>query len=330
MKEKKNKQLLISSMEGEVSTDMVIQYIRYINEKQNIIRYNSENRIDGLTINLTNKNTVINVNTRYSGPFCMEERSMWYRRGAFTFSTDWSSLAYSTLKEYILDEEDQVKSFLHLYSSKLGSYLNEFIDNNKLHNLFIAQKIGLKIPNTLITNTKEDLLKFYGECNGKVINKPINHGHLSLIDSESNVKYISPGTYVLEKEQIDALSDSFGLSLFQNLIEKEIEIRVFQLKDKLYPMAIFSQNDEQTKIDFRNYNNIKPNRNTPFKLPIGIEKKILKLVQTLSFNTSSLDMILDTNGNYIFLEINPTGQFGWVSKNCNYYLEKKIAESCLS
>ena len=28
---------------------------------------------------------------------------------------------------------------------------------------------------------------------------------------------------------------------------------------------------------------------------------------------------------FVFLEVNPVGQFGWVSKNCNYYLEKKIA-----
>jgi hypothetical protein len=28
----------------------------------------------------------------------------------------------------------------------------------------------------------------------------------------------------------------------------------------------------------------------------------------------------------VFLEVNPTGQYGMVSDPCNYYLDKKIAE----
>jgi hypothetical protein len=36
-------------------------------------------------------------------------------------------------------------------------------------------------------------------------------------------------------------------------------------------------------------------------------------------------MIVTPEGEYVFLEVNPTGQFGWVSDNCNYYLEEKIA-----
>jgi hypothetical protein len=31
-------------------------------------------------------------------------------------------------------------------------------------------------------------------------------------------------------------------------------------------------------------------------------------------------------GEYVFLEVNPIGQFGMVSAPCNYNLEKKIAQ----
>ena len=41
-------------------------------------------------------------------------------------------------------------------------------------------------------------------------------------------------------------------------------------------MAIFSQLDEKTKYDFRNYNHGKPNRNIPYKLPEDIKEKVLK------------------------------------------------------
>ncbi len=330
MKRKRNNiGLLVSSIEEEAATNMVIEYIKHLAPSINFTRYNSENRIQHLSINLTSTNSKIKVDTQYSNSFSMEDSSMWYRRGDFLFSTDWNSLSYSKLQEYITAEEEQVTQFLHLYSTKLSGYMNEFVYNNKLNNLFIAQKVGLAIPNTLVTTKKEDLLAFYTKHNEQIINKPIHHGHLSLIDKEDNVKYSSRGTYILKKEEIDNLEDSFGLSLFQGLVEKETELRVFQLEDKLYTMAIFSQNDEQTKVDFRNYNHETPNRNVPFQLPMKIEKKILKLTKTLGFDTCSMDIILDKNGNYVFLEINPNGQFGWVSKHCNYYLEEKIAESCL-
>lgn len=324
-----NRNLLISSMEDENATDMVVEYVRYLDNILGIARYNLENRIDDLSIKLSSSNCEINAIPRHTNPFTIAEKSLWYRRGNFVLSQHWNDLSYPKLKEYITDEEEQVNHFLHLYATKLSGYMNEFVYNNKLNNLFIAQKVGLAIPNTLVTTKKEDLLAFYTKHNEQIINKPIHHGHLSLIDKEDNVKYSSRGTYILEKEKIDNLEDSFGLSLFQGLVEKETELRVFQLEDKLYTMAIFSQNDEQTKVDFRNYNHETPNRNVPFQLPMKIEKKILKLTKTLGFDTCSMDIILDKNGNYVFLEINPNGQFGWVSKHCNYYLEEKIAESCL-
>lgn len=46
-------------------------------------------------------------------------------------------------------------------------------------------------------------------------------------------------------------------------------------------MAIFSQNDDQTKVDFRNYNINKPNRNVPFMLPNELESKIKLLMNDI-------------------------------------------------
>jgi glutathione synthase/RimK-type ligase-like ATP-grasp enzyme len=46
----------------------------------------------------------------------------------------------------------------------------------------------------------------------------------------------------------------------------------------------------------------------------------------LNLLTGSLDILKDKNGKYYFLEVNPIGQFGMVSKPCNYYIEEQIAE----
>ena len=91
-------------------------------------------------------------------------------------------------------------------------------------------------------------------------------------------------------------------------------------------MAIFSSKNQKTKTDFRNYDLVNPNRYIPYVLPKNITQKLANLMNDLNLSTGSIDMIRDSSGRYIFLEVNPIGQFGMVSKPCNYNLEKLVAQ----
>jgi glutathione synthase/RimK-type ligase-like ATP-grasp enzyme len=95
-------------------------------------------------------------------------------------------------------------------------------------------------------------------------------------------------------------------------------------------MAIFSQDDPQTKVDFRKYNTRKPNRVCPYKLPNELGSKINSFMNRSGLETGSLDFVYTSDNKYIFLEVNPVGQFGMVSGPCNYYLEKKIANHLIN
>jgi glutathione synthase/RimK-type ligase-like ATP-grasp enzyme len=46
----------------------------------------------------------------------------------------------------------------------------------------------------------------------------------------------------------------------------------------------------------------------------------------LCLDTGSIDIVRTTDGRYVFLEVNPVGQFGMVSVPCNYNLELKVAK----
>ncbi|MNQ59911.1 hypothetical protein D3C85_741740 [compost metagenome] len=95
---------------------------------------------------------------------------------------------------------------------------------------------------------------------------------------------------------------------------------------KCYSMAIFSQNNEKTKLDFRNYDKENPNRLVPYKLPEIVENRICDFMDAIGLNTGSLDIIKSViNGEYYFLEVNPFGQFGMTSAPCNYNLHKEVA-----
>ena len=48
------------------------------------------------------------------------------------------------------------------------------------------------------------------------------------------------------------------------------------------------------------------------------------LFEKINLNTGSADLILDKNGNYIFLEINPNGQWAWIEKQTGYEISNEI------
>jgi len=198
---------------------------------------------------------------------------------------------------------------------------------NKIDVLQKARDAGLMTPDTIITTEKEDLILFR-EKQGRVITKSLGDGAFFFdndLKAKTTIAYTLK-TIEITDEIIDKCPDHFFPSLFQSLVEKEYEIRSFFLNGQLYSMAIFSQLDSRTRIDFRNYNTEKPIRYVPYRLPDDITEKIYDLMLVMKMTTGSIDIIKSKNGDYLFLEINPVGQFGMVSTPCNYYLEKEVAK----
>ncbi len=157
-----------------------------------------------------------------------------------------------------------------------------------------------------------------------MVTKAISDG-LYLFDHKEKELGIFSYTESLDRNETERLPENISPSLLQERIPKKYELRIFYMAGRCFSMAIFSQNDEHTKVDFRKYRDEKPNRFVPYLLPDEIDRKIKLLFERLSLNTGSVDMIVDLDENYYFLEINPAGQFGMVSLPCNYFLEKQIA-----
>ena len=117
----------------------------------------------------------------------------------------------------------------------------------------------------------------------------------------------------------------FFPTLVQEYVKKQYELRIFYLENRLWATALFTQNDAKTRINQKNYNQNKATRAIPFKLPKIIENKLFLFFKKLNTNTGSVDMIVTPQQEYVFVEVNLNGQFGYYSDVCNYYVEKNIA-----
>lgn len=305
--------VLIISESFDKSTNNVMEWLYFNNKK--VIRKNVDCEFTKFNIQLNDGGFLKSNLNDYFG-------SIWNRRGYIPILP--IQLKGSQWIDYLKKEQLPVLFAIErsTNSKYLGSYEKE-LSNNKILNLKEASLLNIKIPKTIITNNKYDLLQFI-EKDKQYITKSLNQ--VPSLETKEMI-FEGNGTSILN---FDEITDIFAPSLIQEYVEKEFEIRVFFILETFFSMAIFSQNDTKTKIDYRNYNNEQPNRNVPFILPDHILKKLKKFTKKIECDTGSIDLIFTPKGEYVFLEINPMGQYDWLSIDCNYYIDKHIAEILIS
>ncbi|MFZ4931080.1 grasp-with-spasm system ATP-grasp peptide maturase [Chryseobacterium sp. Mn2064] len=298
--------ILIISNNNERTTLKVIQWL--LDMKKDFIRIHEDEVFE-----IKTENKQVFLKSDRSSFFLDDITSVWYRRGRLKIKRlkyDNASVnAHMNEVQHWL--EDYVRKTLE---SKKHINKESNSDINKLLVLEQAKKAGLEVPEYFLADNTEQVSLH------KTIIKTIG-GNPILDDIDTDLNGIMYTTTIHHKEKTD-----FFITFFQEQIDKEFEIRTFYLNGKCYSMAIFSQNDKQTKTDFRKYNFKKPNRNIPYILPSHIEEKIDVLMRTLDLNCGSLDFIKCKEGKFFFLEVNTIGQFLGLSNICNYSLDKEIAE----
>lgn len=252
---------------------------------------------------------------------------VWYRRWFDSFPhshfvIDNNMLSFELKANLIFERKKLRQTFFNsLKSVRWLSYPDDHFSKTTV--LSEAAKVGLRIPDTYILNSKGDLEKL------------LSRGHrlITKCIGESPIFYSKDFAYLLYtaefiKDYVD-IPDRFHPTLFQERIEKDYELRIFYLNGAFYSMAIFSQTNPQTVDDFRQYDDLIPNRRVPYRLPLDIQERLLALMKAMNLETGSIDMIKSKDGIYFFLEVNPVGQFGMTSRPCNFNIEKRIAEYLL-
>jgi ATP-GRASP peptide maturase of grasp-with-spasm system len=315
----KKKVILILSSNSDQSTSDVIEYLLSMNE--NIIRLNYEDGIEIKTTSLNKNVSDVVFISKKKEIKISSIKSFWYRKGELLSNNKELDCFSGNINWYL--NEEQKATFVYLTylldkKSKIN-YINDG-DINKLIQLDVALKCKLNIPDTLLTKNRKSCQDFIEKHNNvitKSIQAPFGHS--------DNKKSYSLMTNIFALSDLEKSPKTFFITKFQKQIKKIFELRIFYLAGSFYSMAIFSQNDDKTTVDFRNYNYERPNRRVPYSLPINIEAKLKKLMKLLNLNSGSIDMIVDVNHEFYFLEVNPVGQFGMVSYPCNYNLEEKIA-----
>jgi ATP-GRASP peptide maturase of grasp-with-spasm system len=318
--------LILSQSKAEFSTELVMDWLSA--NRADFFLLTGDELLDTVPMHFMLDNEVKQLSIQ--GPekkFDDKEiTAVWFRRKVsgdyvkFYENMDCSWHAKHTVINYLIKEYGLFYSTLSLVLDKVP-WLNtpETSAPNKLYALITAKECGLEIPSTLVTNFPDNN---GGSFTGKHITKSLTD-YITIKEK--------PGTYydmlssLVDAEKVRQEQMLVFPSLIQEYMEKRFEIRTFYLNGTCKSIAIFSQLDEQTKVDFRNYNYKNPNRYVPYRLPLAIEKKLRKFMKRMRLESGSIDLIRTKDNRFVFLEVNPVGQFDWVSFNGNYGIEKDIA-----
>lgn len=313
----------IYSSSSDVSTNDVIDWVYFLSPYPKIKRFNDFYIPQKFSIHISKENP--------------NQEKAWYRRG-FIFSPDVPMNNDPDLdkiyKAYLSENKFIYEAFLDSAFNQINT-INAAKDNNtnKIINLRRALEIGIDVPESFVSNDLTEISNFLCD-NRQYIIKDVSldpiHIQRGDIHFAIGVQPTMLSGLTIKKKLQNCQSSSLGFLFIQEYINKKIELRVFYFRGKIYCMAIFSQNNEKTQIDYRNSDKENPNRCIPFKLPEYIEAKLILFMNEIKVNCGSIDMIYTPDKRYVFLEVNPIGQFQWLARNCNYDIEREIAKFLLS
>lgn len=194
--------------------------------------------------------------------------------------------------------------------------------NDKGVQLRLAKKLGFIVPDTIITNSPQMAREFcnkHDEIIFKLINKP-------MIDYPDKAIWISAN--LLKQEDIDALDSIRECpGIFQKRIPKKFDLRITIVGNDVFPVEIHSQIDDRTSVDFRRTWEVNvPLPHIPHELPDNMRKKCLHFARSLGLVYCAIDMVVTPRGEYVFLEVNPSGQWGWIEEAANLPITEAFAK----
>lgn len=190
--------------------------------------------------------------------------------------------------------------------------VNTYRAENKLYQLKCAQDLGLLIPKTFVGNT----LPLNILPDKKYIVKSLDTA-LFYDDLQEYFTY----SLVVDGHELNDSNIKDAPIILQEFIEDKKDIRVTVIGNMLFPVSI-TKNGEKIYGDWRKNKKDTLQYNLE-SLPDDVSNKIFRLMNKLGLSFGGVDLVI-SNEKYYFIEVNPTGEWGWLSPYSAIPLEKAI------
>jgi P4 family phage/plasmid primase-like protien len=125
--------------------------------------------------------------------------------------------------------------------------------SRKLEQLSVAAHLGIKVPDTLVTQEPEKLKAFYKKNQGRLIAKPLSTGYVERRKSEADSLIYTSRLNETDLENLDELS--VCPTLFQQFVEKDYDVRITVVDSAMVAVKLEAKESDGTqRCDIRRNN----------------------------------------------------------------------------
>lgn len=176
--------------------------------------------------------------------------------------------------------------------------------------MWLAQKVGFLIPQTLISNDADSIISHFKNYN-RLIYKQVGWAMFPNGDVIFTNE-VSKNDIELNHEKI-----SVAPGTFQELLDKEYELRITVVGDVIHSVKINSQQSEITSVDWRH--DQLSYMYEPYSIDTTLKKMLFEFNSLAGLSYGAYDIVKTKSGHYIFLECNPSGQWLWIEEKVKSY-----------
>lgn len=304
------RQLLIVTSKDDPHSDHVIARLNQIGRDESVVRLNTEDFAANCVYWISEKGFEFRL--RDSGKVFTHEtvKSVWYRRPEKIRPVDHQD---EGVRDFCRMQHDAALRGLYFISHVYARWVNPLPSlhraRNKLQQLDCAARLGILTPRTVVTNDASVARRFLDTVSAVCIKS---------LD-QPNFRYVGRlypfYTRIISARDIDDDPGSVELApvIFQEYIGKLSDVRVTVFGERIVAVKIHSQDNEFSKVDFRG---AAPHllKHEVINLAEETERGIRAFMADQKLVFAAFDFVEDKDGDLVFVECNPNGQWLWVEK----------------
>ena len=221
-------------------------------------------------------------------------------------------------------------SFLRYYLKdipSIGNIVNDRVAASKMLQYKVATEIGFVIPQTVFSNEKDLFVKMAKKHEALVL-KPIENSDIWF--EETGLDYVFYAQKVPSGAVADVPETAFTqtVTFAQNYVEKAFELRVTVVDSEVFACKIDSQaqKEDQGKVDWRQGYDYGL-KHSVFDMPKEVSENCKLFLKKMGLRFGCFDFIVTPEGQYVFLECNPNGQWLWIELETGLSISTAIARS---
>jgi len=315
--------LLITHSRDFYTIDKVEQHLRiagYQTIRFNVDQYPTQVHLDFQHMNGGCVEKYLHIN---GNEYPVDQiKGIWYRRLWKLQMPDDLDPEYAS---YCTNEAStHLQNFLHLMEDSLWLDPLHLVERagNKLYQTEQARRVNMPMPATLVSNNPQRIESFFYQVNGKMITKM--QTVLSVTMGGNGAAFRT--SKVEEADLKELQSVQYCPMIFQEEVAKLAEYRVVYVDGQFFCGKIL--NEELTS----NSPDIKSNSQVNWRigdLPAALKIKVTHLMQNLELQFGVMDFVETPDHSFVFLEVNPIGEWGMLEKELNLPISHAIAQTLI-